>query len=102
MPRKTRKKPEQKQEETKEDLKEKLKQKLKEKKLERTCRTVRDNMLEKLEDKLDNCRNPTERKKLKDNISVLEKIQEKEENFAGDFPEYGDGSTYGGSLDRSD
>lgn len=102
MPRKTRKKPENSKQETKEDMKEKLKQKLREKKLERTCRFARENMLEKLEDRLDTSRNPHERKKLKQNISVLEKIQEKEENFGGEFPEYGDGGSYGGSMNRTD
>lgn len=87
---------------TKEELRIKLKQKLHEKQLERTSKFTRDNRMDSLEDKLDETKNPNERRKLKEELAILEKIQEKELNlFSGDFPEYGDGCDYGGSMERS-
>jgi hypothetical protein len=83
--------------------KEKLKQKLKEKRLGRTARFVRDNRLEKLEDKLNKPSiSEEEKKKVQDEIDVLETIEEKEENFAGEYPEYGDSSCYGGTMEHND
>ena len=97
-------KPRKRQEENsvpKEDLKLKLKQKLKEKQLERTSRFVRDNRMDKIEEKLEESKNFAERKKLEDELALLEKIQEKELNsFSGDFPEYPDGASYGGGLEH--
>lgn len=71
------------------ELREKLKQKLHEKKLERTSKVVRNNIAESLEEKLKSTKNPKERKKLKGELSLLEKIDEKEINsFTGEYPEY--------------
>lgn len=88
---------------TKEDLKNKLKQKLREKQLERTSKTVRCNRMDQLEEKLQESKNSAERHKIKEELNLLEKIQEKELNtFSGEFPEYGDNCDYGGSMERSD
>lgn len=87
----------------KEELRNKLKQKLHEKKLERTSRAVRDSKMEELEEKLEDSRNPAEKHKLKQELDLLTKIQEKElDNLAGDYPDYGGGCDYGGSMERSD
>lgn len=83
------------------ELRNKLKQKLREKQLERTSRFVRDNRMENIEEKLETTENPAEREKLKEELALLEKIQEKELNsFTGEFPEYGDGCDYGGTMER--
>ena len=87
----------------KEELRNKLKQKLHEKTLERTSRVVRDKRIEDIEEKLEESKNPTERLKLKEELALLEKVQEKEfGTFSGDFPDYGDGCSYGGSMERPD
>jgi hypothetical protein len=87
----------------KEELHNKLKQKLREKQLERTSKFVRNTRMDKIEEKLEESTNPSERRKLKEELGLLEKIQEKHLNsFSGEFPEYGDNCDYGGSMERSD
>lgn len=87
----------------KQDLKNKLRQKLREKQLERTAKYVRDTRMDDLEEKLEDSKNPAERHKLKEELALLEKIQEKELNTVnGDFAEYADVCDYGGSMERAD
>lgn len=83
-----------------EDLRLKLRNKLKEKKLERTPRVVREHMMDKIEEKLEKCRSPTEQGKLKEELKLLEKIEEKEINNAGEFAEYSDNTAYGGAMEH--
>ena len=49
----------------------KLKSKLHEKQLERTSRLVRDNKMEKIEEKLEESKNPEEKRKLKEELDTL-------------------------------
>lgn len=85
----------------KSELKNKLKQKLKEKQLERTSRFVREKRMDDIEEKLEESKDPEERHRLKEQLSLLEKIHEKELNsFSGEFPEYGDSASYGGGLEH--
>jgi hypothetical protein len=88
---------------TTESLREKLRQKLREKQLGRTSFSVRENRLEKLEDKLEETNNHTDRQRIKDEISLLEKVRENEMNtVAGEYPDYGDNAGYGGAMERPD
>jgi len=85
------------------ELRLKLKQKLREKQLERTSKSVRTNRMDDIEERLEESRDPAERHKLKEELALLEKIQEKEFNSqASEFPDYGDGCSYGGSMERPD
>jgi hypothetical protein len=90
----------------KDQLKNKLKEKLKEKQLERTSKIVREKRMEKIEDILDGESEETvrgsERRKLKEELKLLEKIEEKQDTFTGDFPEYSERASFGGSQDRSE
>jgi hypothetical protein len=81
----------------KSDLKKKLKLALKEKKLERTCLSSRQKMQEKIEKKT------TKGSSEKDTLDILRKIRDKEEkSYTGDFPDYNDGSSLGGSMEHPD
>lgn len=83
------------------ELKNKLREKLREKQLERTSKYTRNNRMDSLEEKIEESKNPTETRKLKQELALLEKIQEKEfKSFSGEFPEYGDSCDYGGSMER--
>ena len=86
-----RKNPDENKKEAEDKLKSKIKQKLREKQLERTPKFIRYNRMDDLQDKIEKCKNPFEMKKLKYELGVLEKIQEKELNlYSGDFPDYGE------------
>lgn len=87
-------------EDQKEDLRAKLREKLRTSQLVRKSRFARENRMDKLEEKLENSKNPDERRRLKKEIGLLEEVFEKEENFSGDYPEYDDTCTYGGSADH--
>lgn len=81
-------------------LKQKLAEKLRVKKLERTAKFIRDNRLDVLEERLEKATTPQEKKKIETEIDLLEDIAERENNFCGEFPDYGDGAGYGGSLEH--
>lgn len=74
--------------ENKTQLQKKLKEKLQTSQLCRKSRFARENRIDKLEDKLETSKNPTERRNLKKQIDILEKVVEKEEDFPGEYPEY--------------
>lgn len=82
--------------------KEKLKEKLRAKKLSRVPRLVREERLEYLEELLEECKDPVEKERLQKEIKLLEDIFEREDNFNGEFPEYADTGSYGGSQERPD
>lgn len=82
------------------ELRNKLHQKLKEKRLERTSKVIRNNRLEQLEEKLIKTKSPAERKKIKEEIKLLETIEEKEINNAGEFAEYSDNASFGGGFEH--
>lgn len=84
------------------ELREKLREKLKEKKLQRTSKIIRNNMMEDLEKKIEETRNPEKKKKLKKDLKLLEEIEEKELAGASEFPEYADTACYGGGLEHPD
>ena len=86
--------------ESKKELKNKLKEKLRIKTLERTPRLIRDKKLDELEERLGNCKNQSERRKIKIEIEILEDIQEREDDFNGDFADYGDNCSYGGQMEH--
>lgn len=83
---------------SKTDLRKKLKEKLREKQLFRTSRFVRDNRMEKLEEIIDKSRDPKERRKAKEELELLTKIEEYEENYNDDHPEYNDATDGGGGC----
>jgi len=83
-------------------LKNKLKERLREKKLERTSQVVREDRLDRMEDRLEESKDPRERRKIKEEIDLLNKIDEKQHTFAGEFPEYSDGASYGGAMEHPD
>lgn len=86
----------------KSELKKKLQLALKEKKLERTCLSTRQKMQEKIEKKVSKS-SPSKTKTDQDTLNILKKIREKEEkSYTGDFPEYADGSSIGGSMEHPD
>lgn len=82
------------------ELKEKLKEKLRIKNLERTPRFIRNKKLDQLEERLDNCKSLSERRKIKKEIEILEDIQEREEDYNNDFADYGDNCSYGGQMEH--
>ena len=83
--------------ETNSDLKNKLKLALKEKKLARTCLSSRQKMQEKIEKKASKVKSE------QDTLDILRKIRDKEEkSYTGDFPDYNDGSSVGGSMEHPD
>jgi hypothetical protein len=82
-------------------LKEKLNQKLKEKKLGRTSHVVREARMEKLQEKYEKASNE-EKEKISAEIDVLNKIEEKQSMFSGEYPEYTDNASYGGGQECSD
>lgn len=90
----------------KESLKEALKQKLRAKQLGRTSKFARENLVEKLSTILEKGKTgektTDQEKKIIEDLNTLEKIQDKEENFSGDYPDYTDTGSYGGAQDRPD
>lgn len=90
------------QKEKKIDLKQKLREKLQEKKLERTSKIIRNKMLDSLENRLEKSKNQEEKNKIKKDIELLEKIEEKELNQGSEYPDYFDGGDYGGAMERSE
>ena len=83
-------------------LRKKLKDKLREKHLERTSRETRDAKLDNLEQRLKKAKTTAEKKKIQDEIDLLEKIDEREGYFCGEFPDYGDSGGYGGGCEHPD
>lgn len=75
---------------------------LKEKKFERNSKDARNTMMDRIEDKLETSTNSKERKKLKSDLKILEKVAEKDERQASEFPDYGDNCSYGGGLEHPD
>lgn len=116
MPRKTRKKTEidtDNQTETEEQKQEKIEKDrtearkrlqlfLKEKSLERNSKPARNHMIDKLEAELETSKNTKDRKKIKTNLKILEKIADKDERQASEYPDYGDNVSYGGGLEHPD
>jgi hypothetical protein len=83
------------------ELKEILKQKLLEKRLERTSQLVRENKMDKLEERIKKTKNKKELERLQTELEILEKVEEKQLNsFTVEFPEYGDGASYGGGMEH--
>jgi hypothetical protein len=83
-----------------EEARNKLQLFLKEKKLERNSKQARNVMIDRIEDKLEISKNTKERKQLKKDLKLLEKIAEKDDRQASEFPEYGDNASYGGGLEH--
>ena len=89
--------------EPKELLKLKLKQKLKEKLLERKPRAIIENRMDDLEEVIETSKSATERRKAKEELALLNSIQERQLNSVNEeFPEYADKSSYGGAMERSE
>ena len=86
--------------ETKEQLRQKLHERLRVGQIGRKSRYVRDGRMDKLEEKLDDSKDPKERNRLKKELELLELIEEKETAFSGEYPEYADTGTYGGSTEH--
>lgn len=75
----------------KELLKLKLKEKLRVKKLERNTLHARDNMAEKLEERLEDAKTKDEKRAIKKELSILEDIEDRQaQSMNDDYPEYND------------
>jgi hypothetical protein len=82
-----------------EDLKSKLHEKLRIKKLERLTQFSRDQMVEKLENKLDENKTAKERAVIQKELDILQEIDDKQQNsINNDYAEYTDNSGGGGGL----
>ena len=89
----------------KQDLKSILREKIKEKQLGRLAPSARDNKIEKLKEKLSSVNedNQEHRQKLQAHIELLKKVNETQvDSFTGEYPEYVDNVSYGGSIERGD
>lgn len=85
------------------NLQELLRTKLREKKLARQTVKAREQMVVKLEDKLEESKSHREREKLRKELELLEKVNEAFENTTvGEYAEYVDNGEYGGSFERPD
>jgi hypothetical protein len=89
----------------KQDLKSILREKIKEKQLGRLAPSARDNKIEKLKEKLSSVKEDNEehRQKLQAHIELLKKVNENQiDSFTGEYPDYVDNVSYGGSIERGD
>lgn len=85
--------------EAKKDPKAELRKKLKEKRLARSSYFALDARMEKIENLIDNTKNKKKREKLKEELDLLEKVEEQQLNRVdGDPAEYGDNCGYGGGM----
>ncbi len=85
------------------ELKAKLRAKLRGMKMSRQTKAGLDNHMTKLEDQLAEAKTSSEKKKINDTISLINKIEEdREKSINDDHPEYPDFSGYGGSLEHND
>lgn len=82
-------------------LKRKLNEKLKEKKLGRTSHVVREARMEKLQEKYEKATGD-EKEKISSEMELLNKIEEKQSMFCGEYPEYTDNASYGGGQECND
>jgi hypothetical protein len=91
MPQQSRKKKVTKDETKKVDLKMQLKEKLKEKQLGRLAVSARENKLEKLQEKLKNIKDDSEKLKLENKIELIKRVNDNDNeksSFTGEFPQY--------------
>jgi len=82
--------------------KEKLKAKIRALSAFRIPRAVREERMDLLEERISETKSKTEKERLKKELEILETVAEKEENFNGEFPDYGDSASYGGGQERPD
>jgi len=83
-------------------LKELLREKLQAKKLSRTSRHARDLKADALEEKLENTTDPEEKKRIINTLELIDKIEDKENSFSGEFPDYAVRADMGGQMEHSD
>ena len=85
-------------------LKDILKQKIKAKRLERTNHIVLDNRIEDIADLLKKEKDPNVRLKLQKELTLLQEAEEAQFNTInnGEYPDYGDGASYGGGCEHPD
>uniref|UniRef100_A0A6C0EMC8 Uncharacterized protein n=1 Tax=viral metagenome TaxID=1070528 RepID=A0A6C0EMC8_9ZZZZ len=83
-----------------ENLKAKLRAKLREAKLGRQSQFVLDNRMDKLEEQLERVKTHDEEIKIRKEMELIEKIEEKRiSSVNDDFAEYDDNANYGGGME---
>lgn len=82
--------------------KEKLKAKIRALSAFRIPKAVREERMDLLEERISETKSKREKERLKKELEILETVAEKEENFGGEFPDYGDSASYGGGQERPD
>lgn len=83
------------------ELKAKLRAKLHQSKMSRQSQFALDNRMDQLEKQLENAKTREQRKKIREEMNLIDKIEEDRlNNNNDDFAEYGDNAAYGGGIEN--